>query len=200
MKTKSLKSPLFVSVLFSSLTMSTLFISSCSNELKAEDSSALSDENIEIKFVAAKENDAEFLVAVAEINIEQIELGKLAQINSSNQDVRELGKMMEIEHSAAMKDLKHLAATKNIIIPNYITNDGKDAFKNLARKKGKDFDEEYCSRMIKGHKNTISKYERATTGSSDPDIQSWAETMLPILRVQLDHATSCQKKCENKTH
>ena len=62
--------------------------------------------------------------------------------------------------------------------------------------KASDFDKEYCDMMVKGHKDAIDKFEKAINDASDPDIKAWASSMLPALRIHLDHSLTCQKKCE----
>ncbi len=109
--------------------------------------------------------------------------------------VIELGKMMEDEHTKALKDLKTLAAKKQITIPSALTNDGKDANEKLKNKFGVEFDNEYCDMMVKGHKDAISKFEKASIDSKDADIQSWAATTLISLKIHLANSISCKEEC-----
>ena len=111
-------------------------------------------------------------------------------------DVKELGKMMEDEHSKALKDLQALAAQKQITIPSALTDEGQDANKKLMNKTGKDFDKAYCDMMVNGHKDAIDKFKKASTDANDPDIRKLATSMLPALQTHLDHSIACQKKCE----
>lgn len=75
---------------------------SCDNTSKPEDSEEVAEEHNEAKFDNKEETDAAFLVAAAGINLEEIQLGKLAQTNSANSDVKALGAMMESEHSKVL--------------------------------------------------------------------------------------------------
>jgi len=47
---------------------------------------------------------AQFLVRAAEIDLEEIQVGQLAQKKSTMIDVQELGKMMETEHTKSLSD------------------------------------------------------------------------------------------------
>lgn len=161
-----------------------------------EDPKKVAEEHNEAKFDNTKENDADFLVRAAEINMEEIELGKLAQTKGSMADVKELGKMMETEHSKALADLQSLAAKKTITLPAALSTDAQDVVKKLSEKSGKDFDKEYCDKMVNGHKDAIEKFTKASNDASDPEIKDWATVMLPTLRMHLDHSMSCQEKCE----
>lgn len=171
--------------------------SACENSKKAEDTKEVAEEHNEAKFDDTKrEKDAQFLVNAAEINLEEIALGQLAQNTSMMTDVKELGKMMESAHSKSLNDLKALAKKKIITIPTSATDDAKDAYEKLSSKSGSDFDNKYCDMMVKGHKDAISVFEKASTESNDAEIKDWAASMLPELRKHLDHAITCQKKCE----
>ncbi len=168
---------------------------SCNNSSKPDDSKEAAEEKNEDKFDERKqEKDAQFLVEAAEINLEEIELGKLAQSKSKDADVIALGKMMEDAHTKAMGDLKGLAAKKNISIPETATEDAQDAYKKLSDKTGEDFDKEYSDMMVKGHKKAIEKFEKASKDCEDADIKTWAAGMLPDLHTHLQHSEQCQEK------
>ena len=47
--------------------------------------------------------------------------------------------------------------------------------------------------MVKGHKDAISKFEKASKDCDDADIRAWALATLPALRTHLDHSLTCQK-------
>lgn len=173
-----------------------LFFTSCTSN-KKEDTKEIAEDRNEEKFDDNdKENDAQFLVNAAEINLEEIQLGKLAQQNGMTSHVKELGKMMEDAHTKSLNDLMILAKSKNITIPNAATNDAKDAYDKMNKKTGKDFDKAYADMMVDGHKDAIETFEKASEDSKDADIKNWASTSLPNLRTHLDHSVDCQKKCE----
>lgn len=170
---------------------------SCNEDAKVVDTKDLAEEHNDAKFDnTAKEKDAQFLVNAAEINLEEIELGQLAQQKSKNKLVTDLGKMMQEAHQTSMNDLTALAAKKVITIPNTATENAKEAFKKLDEKSGKEFDNDYCKLMVDGHTKAISIFDKASTESNDADIKAWALATLPTLREHLDHAISCQKECE----
>jgi putative membrane protein len=169
---------------------------SCANK-KPEDTKEIAEESNDAKFdKKSSERDAQFLVNAAEINMEEISLGKLAQQKSSMSHVKELGKMMEVEHSKSMISLTALAQTKMISLPSSATNDAMDAYKKLNDKSVNDFGKAYSSMMVKGHKDAIALFEKASTDCTDLDIRNWATEMLPALRQHLDHSMMCQKECD----
>jgi len=181
-----------------SLSVGLFLIHACSNS-NPDDPKEIAEDKNEEKFDDRKsEKDANFLVEAAAINLEEIKLGELAQQRGTMQDVKDLGKMMVKEHTAAMNELKGLAKNKAITIPEVLTEDGQDAYDDLNEEKaGKDFDKEYCDMMVKGHKTAIRKFEDASSNAQDADIRNWASSMLPGLRTHLDHSQMCKDKCKD---
>lgn len=142
-----------------------------------------------------KERDEDFLIKATEINMEDIQLGQLAQQKATLPEVKNLAKMLTDEHSKALADLSALASRKSIAIPTSTTDKVKNAYDKLNEKaQGNDFDREYCDMMVKGHKDAIDAFERAANNAHDPDIKSWAASMLPGLRTHLDQAMACEAK------
>ena len=142
------------------------------------------------------ENDAHFLVSASEIHMEEISLGQLAQTKASLTDVKELGKMMEAEHTKLLNDLKQLAQHKLFVLPSSPADHSQDAYNNLNEKSPADFDKEYCKMLVSGHEDAIEQFEKASKESTDQEIREWATASLPVLKKHLQHAISCLKKNE----
>ncbi len=190
------KSKIFQAILILGVLYGT---SSCMNN-KPEDTKVVAEDHNDAKFDNNKiEKDAQFLVNAATISREEINLGQLAQHNGRSLAVKELGKMMEDEHTKSLADLTVLAKAKNISIPTSQTNSSESAYKNLNDKSGNDFDKAYADMIVSEHKKTISLFETAATESSDLDIRAWANSTLPALRKHLDHSMTCQTKCASLT-
>ncbi len=171
----------------------------CKDENKQEDPKEVAEDENEAKFDDTnddKEEDSDYLVAAAEVDMKEIELGKLAQQKSTNPDVQALGKMMVEQHTKALTDLKAAAAKKNISIPEALTEKGQDAYKDLNDKTGHDFDKAYADMMVDGHEKTIEKMEKASEKATDTDIRMWAANMLPALRTHLEHAKMTKEKVD----
>ena len=185
-------------LLFSFLLVAFLGFISCNNTTQnKKDSEEVAEDMNKPASDATKESDERFLVRAAEINLEEVKLGQLAQQKAVNEDVKSLAKMMTDGHGKAMTDLSTLAASKSIAVPAVPTNDVQDVYQRLSEKTGNDFDKEYCDRVVKGHKDAISLYENATTGNNDPDVKAWANKILPDLRAHLQHAEMCEQKLKN---
>lgn len=184
MKTPFLKT----SLLAATLMMALPFVS-CKKDNTQTDTEEVADEKNDAKFDDTEaEGDADFLMKAAEINMDEIALGQLAQTKGTAQTVKDLGKMMETEHSKALDELKALAASKNVSIPTGPTEDSQETLRKFQEKKAGEFDRDYADKMVEGHQDAISKFERAATDATDADVREWATKMLPSLRLHLQHA------------
>lgn len=142
------------------------------------------------------DEDTTFIMKAAEINMEEIKLGKLAQQKGTSAHVKDLGKMMVAEHTQAMKGLTPLAKTKSLILPAKESSKIMDAYKSLSSKKGKEFDKAYSDMMVDGHKDAISLFEKTNNNTKDAEIKAMTTAMLPKLKTHLAHAEMCKKECE----
>lgn len=190
----------FSVILLSALTFS---VQSCDKKEKTADTEEVAEEQNDAKFdndtIAngdndAKEDDADFLVAAAETDLEEVQLGKLAQQKGVNADVKAHGKMMEAEHTKASAELKILAAAKSISIPAALTEDGQEAYNKLNDKKSADFDKAYADFMVDGHKKAIEKFEKNWERTTDPEIKAWAAKTLETLKMHLQHSEDLKAK------
>lgn len=173
-----------------------LLSASCNNN-KPEDSKNVAEESNEAKFKNNDaEKDAQFLVDAATISMEEIRLGQLAKEKGMMQEVKDLGKMMETDHTKALEETKALAAKKSVSLPVALPDKVESDVTKFIDKKGRDFDKDYCDKMVDGHKDAISKFEKASTDAQDEEIRNFASQMLPALRQHLEHAQNCQKACE----
>jgi putative membrane protein len=156
------------------------------NSKKPENSKEIAEDHLESKFVEkSNEKDAQFLINASEIDMEEINLGKLAQAKGNSNHVKELGKMMETEHSKSLILLTALAKLKMITIPTATSDKVNKAYKVLDKKSGNDFGKAYSEMMLNGHRNAISMFEKASEESADMEIKTYAAEMLPGLRNNL---------------
>jgi putative membrane protein len=147
--------------------------------------------------VIDNDNDAQFLMDAAEMQHEEIRLGQLAQQKGNSAHVKDLGKMMEDDHSKGLTELQALAQSKSVSIPSSATEDSMDAYKDLNEKTGNDFDKSYSDLMVEHHEDAIKLYEDAASDSEDANIRTWASEKLPGLRTHLKHAEASRDKSDD---
>jgi len=165
----------------------------------ADSSNEVAADRNDARFENNMEDDATFMSMVAESNMLKIQLGQLAQKNAISREVKDLGSMMEKEHTKSLADLKAMAEIKQVNLPTMLSGDGQACKTKMMTKNGTEFEKEYCNKMVETHEESIEKFEKAAKDAKDPDLKAWATTMLPLLRKHLDEAITCQKMTDKKS-
>ncbi|MGE6355135.1 DUF4142 domain-containing protein [Flavobacterium sp. NPDC079362] len=175
-------------------------LNSCKNETKQEDPKEVAEDANEEKFdtINNKEDDSQFLVDQAEVNLAEIEIGKLAQTKSTNPEVKKFGKMLVDEHTKSASEVSALAKTKNFTLPTSITEDGKEEYNKLNEKSGLDFDKKFADMMIDGHEKAIDKLQKAAKDAKDQDVKLWASNSIAPLTAHLEHAKLLKQDLDKK--
>jgi len=101
----------------------------------------------------------DFIHHVAIVNTAEIDLGNLAVNRGSAGEVKKFGQMMIDDHAASGDKLKALASDLKINAPGELDDKHIDQRDKLAKQSGADFDREYASAMIDGHKDLIDQLE-----------------------------------------
>jgi len=158
----------------------------------ADSANAVKDTSSAIKSDTGKisQDDSKFAVDAANGGMAEVALSKLAQQKATNAKVKEFAAMMVMDHSKANDELKTLAKTKNITLPDSVSNDKKATMQDLAKKSGKDFDKAYVSQMVDDHKKTISLFEDGAKNLKDADLKAFATKTLPTLKEHLTKINS----------
>lgn len=179
------------------------FASSCSENKKMDSQEVAKQENVKrltsnenTIVVIENDNDAEFLMKAAEIELELISLGKLAQ-QKGTADVKDFGKMMETDHNTSLTEIRTLAQSKSISIPTTVTENSKNHYDDLNKKTGNDFGKSYSKMMVDRHEDAVDLYEKVIKDTKDADIRAWATKRLSAFRTHLDRANDFKNKTDN---
>jgi putative membrane protein len=148
------------------------------NEEMAEDT-AVEDETEEL---------SEFMTKAASGGMMEVELGKTAQQQAQNQQVKDFGSMMVTDHTKANDELKALASKKNIVLPDSMGEAHMDHVEELRGKKGADFDKAYMDLMVSDHEEDVNLFEEASNNLQDAEVKAFAAKTLPILQKHLKQA------------
>ena len=175
-------------------------LNSCKNETKQEDTKEVAEDQNEAKFdsIDSKEDDSEFLVDAAEINMTEIEAGKLAQTKSTNPAVKKYGQMLVDEHTKSAAEVKAMADSRNISLPTSATEEGQDKYQKLNEKTGVDFDKKFADMMVDGHEKAIDKFQKAAEHATDQEIKTWASNNVATLTAHLQQAKQLKQDLDKK--
>lgn len=135
-----------------------------------------------------------FIVKAAQGGMMEVQLGKLVSQRATSQQVKDFGKLMEKDHSAANMKLKAAVKNMKVMMPSSLDSDHQNKIDKVNKKTGKDFDKEYMDLMVKDHKTDISEFEDAQRNVKDPALKNWIDNTLPVLRQHLSKAETIQKQ------
>lgn len=146
--------------------------------------------------LAVSESDANWAVKAANGGMMEVELGRYAQEHATTKAVKDFGSMMVQDHSAANDQLKGIARTKNITLPDSVSNATRNDMNDLMKKTGKDFDKAYINMMVDDHKSDINDYQDGVKNLTNTELKNFAQNTLPTLQKHLAEAERI--KSQNK--
>ncbi|WP_299500142.1 DUF4142 domain-containing protein [Mucilaginibacter sp.] len=168
-----------------------MMFQACNN--KKKDSTASADSVNKVKDsttsgmtgIAVDKDDAKFAVDAANGGMTEVELSKLAEQKSTNAKVKDFAAMMVMDHTKAGEELKAVAKTKNITLPDSVNADSKKAIADLSKKSVSDFDKAYVDKMVSDHKATVDMFENASKKLKDADLKAFVDKTLPTIKGHL---------------
>ena len=131
--------------------------------------------------------DAAFVTWAMKGNNSEVAMGTMAQDKGGTQAVKDFGKMLVTDHSAANDKLKALAASANVPVTDELSDEAKAASARMKDMSGATFDAAFKKMAIEAHQKDIAKYE-AQAKSNDAQTAAYAEATLPVLRKHLQTA------------
>jgi putative membrane protein len=138
--------------------------------------------------------DKKFIEKAAQGGMAEVELGKLAADKASSDDVKKFGQRMVDDHSKANDQLKQLAESKGVQVPQDLNAKDKATKDRLSKLSGAAFDSAYMKDMVQDHTKDVSEFRRASTAAKDQDVKSFASQTLPTLEEHLKQAQSIAPK------
>ena len=123
-----------------------------------------------------------FLKQAAEINLGEVQLGKLAEQKGNNPAIRDFGKRMVEDHTRAEDNLRQIAQKQGVTLPTSAGQHEAMLQQQLSGAKGAQFDQIYIEHMLSGHKGAIDAFENEIEHGSNPAIKGYAENTLSVIQ------------------
>ena len=130
-------------------------------------------------------SDSDFAKEAAEGGMMEVKLGQLAQEKGTNDAVKEFGKRMVDDHSAANDKLKSIAGQESVRLPTELNKHDQSTYDKLSKLSGDEFDRAYARDMVKDHQNDVSAFQQEAGDGRDSEIKSFASNTLPTLEDHL---------------
>lgn len=124
----------------------------------------------------------------------EVKLGQLAQEKGSSQTVKDFGTRMVADHSKANEELKAVASSKNVTVPDTLNSKDQALYDRLSKLSGPQFDREYMRAMVRDHEQDVAEFRRESQSASDPQVKNFAAKTLPTLEEHLKMAREDNSK------
>jgi putative membrane protein len=138
--------------------------------------------------------DAMFIRTAAMDGMAEVEHGRLAATNATNDEVKQFGQRMVDDHSKAGDELKALASRKNVTVPTTLEGKHQAMQDKLSKMKGAAFDRAYMAHMVTAHQQAVALFQKEASGGKDTDAKAWAAKTLPTLQEHLKMARGINAK------
>jgi putative membrane protein len=138
-------------------------------------------------------DDREFLRESGRDGHAEVKLGRIAEKNALDSEVKKFAERMMKEHIAANAELKSLAGRKGETLPTDIGRH-EQKLSRLSMETGKDFDRNFMRAMVKDHEKTVKDLTRAARECNDADLRAWAAKTLKVARQQESDAKEISQR------
>jgi putative membrane protein len=138
--------------------------------------------------------DRKFVRKAAQGGMAEVELGQLAAQKGSNDEVKQFGQRMVDDHTKANDQLKQVASSKGVDLPQDLDAKDKALKARLSGLSGAQFDKAYMSSMVKDHKKDVAEFQQESSNGKDSEVKSFASQTLPTLQDHLKQAQTIAPK------
>jgi putative membrane protein len=130
----------------------------------------------------------EFLKKAIEGNFAEIEMGKLAQQNGQNENVKKFGQMLSDDHSAANEKAIDVAKTMGMHPPDGPNPKQKADYDKMSKMSGSQFDRDFAAHMVADHEKDIADYKKEAKQADAAG--EYAKGQIEVLQKHLQTARS----------
>ena len=135
----------------------------------------------------AAKNPTEFITDAIQGDHSEILLGQMAEEKGGSQQVKDFGKMLVADHSAAKAEASTVAKALGVTPSDTPMGEAKDEQKKLSTMSGDGFDQEFARYMVTDHKKDIQEFQDQAK-SNDGRTSALASKQLPVLEKHLKMA------------
>jgi putative membrane protein len=142
-------------------------------------------------------NDQQFVDSAAVMQMTQAHLGKLAQDQANQADVKNFGQKLVQDDTTAYSELRQLASKNGETVPKGINIRKDPAAERLVSLKGNGFDRQFARDEVLREQRAIALYKHESEHGHDADLKAYASKMLPTLQDQLQKAKDLEKPAKH---
>jgi putative membrane protein len=134
-----------------------------------------------------------FIKKAIEGNLAEVAVGQLAQQKGGSNGVKDFGRQLEADHSAANQKAMNVASSLSVTPPTEPSKQQKETYQKLSKLSGAAFDRAFVKEAVTDHKKDIAEYEKEAKRQNDP-AAAYANETLPDLHKHLQTAQSLENQ------
>jgi putative membrane protein len=140
--------------------------------------------------------EKKFLQEEVEANYAEIHMARLATEKSTNDDVKNVAKVLEADHSLVLTSLNKIAGDNSVTVATGETENAKKDIDKLAEMDVKKFDKKWCGELMDKHDKKIKKLENIQSDKdfTNANIKNLVGDVLPKLKAHHDLLKQCNDK------
>ena len=138
--------------------------------------------------------DKTFAMAAAQGGLTEVTLGQLAADKATSQDVKDFGSKMVTDHGKANDDLKAIASSKGLTLPDKLDAKHQAMVDKLNGLSGAAFDKAYVKDMVTAHKKDDAAFKKEASSGKDADIKAFAAKTDDTVQMHLKMIEDIQSK------
>lgn len=143
-------------------------------------------------------SDRKFMTKAAQGGMAEVQLGQLAQQKGSSEAVKEFGRTLEKDHSAANEKLKMIAKERSVELPTDLDAEQQKTISMFNNLSGEEFDRQFVRHQLNHHRKDIREFEKASRSSMDSDLREFASGTLPALKTHYEKAQEIQGQTRSR--
>src|SRR3954452_11416147 len=140
-----------------------------------------------VKEMQSPVDSKQFAMKAAEGGMLEVKLAQLAQQKSQSNEVKELARQLEQDHTQANQQLTQVAKQKNINLPSDLKGECQETYQAFQQLQGNDFDNAFLLHNVKDHLKDIMMFQKEAQNGTDQEIRQWAAQVLPKLQQHAQH-------------
>ena len=133
-------------------------------------------------------DDASAMKQVAQSSLNEIAAGKKGAEKAQSPDVKSFAQKMVDDHTKMFEDLRALAKTKGVALPQDANMKDLAQMKMIERKSGAEFDKDYMEHMVKDHEKDIQDAQNIASKAKDAEFKAAVQQAIPVMKQHLELA------------
>ncbi len=140
-----------------------------------------------------KGNDAAFLAEASNDLLLESQLSVVAIRRATSPEVKELAISVLTDQGIAMDELREIASRIDVDLSEEMSTAHRKNFVRLAKKRGSQFDREFCRFIYTNKTAALKKFEKIAEDGNSEEIRYWAAGKLGVLKRHIALAQGIEK-------